>query len=71
MLTTSFFLDKLQISYFLASNSTTKGIGNIYMHAYIYMYLMASLLSYHSIQFYKCDDSEDALFECSLVLHVH
>ena len=38
MLTTSFFLDKLQISYFLASNSTTKGIGNIYMHAYIYVF---------------------------------
>ena len=65
MLTTSFFLAKLQISYFLASNSRTR------KYIYIYMYLIASLRSYHrttpKIHVY----TSLVLFDFSFVLHVH
>ena len=49
------FLIKSHISYFLVSNSRTKGIGLIY----IYIFDSISLRPYHSIQFYKCEDSDD------------
>ena len=53
-----FSLLKSQISYFLASNFRTKGIIS---YIYIYIYIDSiSLRSFHSMQVYKCDDSEDA-----------
>ena len=46
-----FFLIKLQMSYFLASNSRTKGIGQRYTHIYIYLiaHRYAHTLAYSSI----------------------
>ena len=56
-------LDKLQINYFLIFNSRTKGNGNIYLYIEIclilFMHLITWLHLYHSMHFYKYDNSAD------------
>ena len=56
-------LDKLQTNYFLTFNSRTKGNGNIYLYIKIclilFMHLITWLHLYHSMHFYKYDNSED------------
>ena len=58
-----FFQDKLQINYFLTFNSRTKGNENIYLYIQICLNLFMQLIAwshlYHSMHFYKYDNSED------------